>query len=393
MDMEMYLEGANCSSTEENKVGRSPLCQACLDLDETAVNTLLKSGVDINFSGKDGKTPLHLICGTNSETASTFGILKTLLANGADVNAKDNHNQTPLFLACENDNVGIVRMLLSADHKPHVRTLNGDSAMKIACKKANYWFSYHCHKDISGSIMSPAVQIAKCLLSKHASLSTEATCLPAAVQFSHYNIIKDLLESGMSVNLADDNGRTPLGCACMVDLVEPDVVELLLKFGANVNCGGTWGRQKPLKFAFAHNSLEKIRLLLSYGAEITSEEMTELVSVSLSKLFLENPEVINFYSKDLRPWRFLLSAGFTPSLHGTPGLVEDIITKLQQIQKCSSYNQVVPCIKSLLFPLRSLKWWCRISIRKHMKLSIDDNIRKLVIPTQLKEYLLFSEFT
>lgn len=394
MDMEMYIHETRNSNTEEDKVGRSPLCQACLDFDETAVSSLLKSGADVNSSGKDGKTPLHLVCEeASSETPSSFAILQLLLTNGADINAKDKYHQTPLILACENDNLEYARVLLSEGCKPDVITPSGNSAMKIACKNANYWFSSHCHKNISDSMIVPAVHIAKCLLGKFSSLSMEATCLPAAVQFSHHDIVKDLLECGMSVNQPDDNGRTALGCACMVESVEPDIVELLLRFGADVNRGGSWGKQKPLKFAFAHNSLEKIKLLLSYGAQITSEEMTELVSMNLSRSILENPEVINFYSKDLRSWRFLLAAGFTPTFHGAPGTVNDLLMKLRQMQKCSSYNQIVPWIKSLLFPLRSLKSWCRISIRRHLKFSINDNIEKLEIPHKLKEYLLFSEVT
>ena len=349
MDMETYIHETQNNSTEEGNIGRSPLCQACLELNETTVRNLLKSGADVNLSDIDGKTPLHLVCGAGTET-SNFDILQILLMNGANVNAKDNKDQTPLFIACENDNLELVRLLLSAGCKPDVITANGNSAMKIACKNANYWFSSHCHT--SSSMIAPAVYIAKCLLSRQTSLSTEATCLPAAVQFSHYNIVKDLLKCGMSVNQPDDNGRTALGCACMIESVEPDVVELLLKFGADVNRGGSWGKQKPLKFAFAHNSLEKIKLLLSYGAQITSDEMTELVSVNLSKSFLENPEVINFYSEDLRSWRFLLAAGFTPTLNGTPGTVNDLVTKLLQVNTFS----IVKCHRRKYSPFAWRKY-------------------------------------
>jgi hypothetical protein len=49
---------------------------------------------------------------------------------------------------------------------------------------------------------------------------------------------------------------------------------------------------------------------------MTEEEMTEMVSLSLSKSILENPEVVGPNSKELMSWRLLLKTGTRPMVQG-----------------------------------------------------------------------------
>lgn len=191
----------------------------------------------------------------------------------------------------------------------------------------------------------------------------------------------------MDVNRLDDNQRTPLGCACTSASSSLSLVQLLLEHGADVNKGGGWRKHKPLIFAYVHNSVDKIRLLLSYGAKITAEEMSELVSLSLSKSILGNPEVIGPTSKELLSWRLLLKAGSRPLVQGT------LATKVHQLSMCSSYSQISPWIHTLLNPLLSLKDICRITVRRHLPISIDSSIEQLPLPRSLKNFLMFKEFS
>lgn len=211
--------------------------------------------------------------------------------------------------------------------------------------------------------------------------------LPTAVQYKDSGLVKELLQLGMDINMLDDNQCTPLGAACSSVNVRCDIVKLLLENGADVNKGGGWRKQKPLIFAYVHNSVEKIILLLSYGASLTPDEMTELVSLSISKSILENPEVIGPYSKELMSWRLLLAAGFQPSSQSV-----QLTYKMQKLNICSSYEKISPWIHSMLYPLYSLKEICRISIRNSMKPCIDDNIKKLALPRSMKDFLTFGEF-
>ena len=270
----------------------------------------------------------------------------------------------------------------------------------MACKTAELWFFWHCRPETAATADAankkgeprkleprhfPPIVIAKQLLQAGADPG-EATLLPAAVNFGAVEVVKEFLQLGMDVNMLDDNQRTPLGSACTSTNVPPSVVRLLLEHGADVNKGGGWRKHKPLIFAYVHNSVDKIRLLLSYGARITEEEMSELVSLSLSKSILENPEVICPTSKELMSWRLLLKTGARPLVQGS------LATKVHQLSMCSSYAQISPWIPTLLNPVLSLRDACRIVVRSSLPASIDDNVERLPLPRALKDFCTFREF-
>ena len=365
------------------------LALACSLGNVEAVRLLVKAGADVNIAGSDGKTLLRYTCEKEEHKPELLEILDILIENGADINESDNMGCTPLYYACLADDTKMVYRLIHEGCSVNIKTVEGDSPMKVACRNAEYWFFWK-GRDTHGACcpVDPnefaPVQIIKLLL-QNGSDPGEATCLPTAVQFGAINLVKELLNYSMNVNMMDQSERSPLGCACSSAKVDASVVEMLLQQGADVNKGGGWRKQKPVIFAYAHNSVEKIRLLLSYGAEITEDEMTDLVSLSLSKSVLENPEVISPSSKELISWRLLLAAGFRPVIGGS------LQGKIHKLTICSSYDKISSWIPSLLSPVHSLSECCRICIRRCLPLSIDENIVMLPLPPRLKKFLQFKE--
>ncbi|XP_033743823.1 putative ankyrin repeat protein RF_0381 [Pecten maximus] len=375
----------------------TPLSLACKQGNVEMVKMLVQEGSDIGAPGNDGKTALHYTCeggdriidGNDDEKTDDFlEILQFLLDSGANVDWKDNMGRTPLFTACEADDLAMVSLLVRHNCDVNIQTVDGDCPIRVTCRNAKFWTHRPGSSNLGQSHPSyfPPIQITKVLLQANADIS-KATLLPTAVQYKDAELIRELLELGMDINMLDDNQCTPLGAACSSVNVPCNIVKLLLEHGADVNKGGGWRKQKPLIFAYVHNSVEKIRLLLSYGASLTPDEMTELVSLSFSKSILENPEVIGPYSKELMSWRLLLAAGFQPSSQSA-----QLTYKMQQLNICSSYDKISPWIQSMLYPLYSLKEICRISIRNNIPASIDDNIREMTLPKSLKDFLLFTEF-
>ncbi|KAK7098015.1 poly [ADP-ribose] polymerase tankyrase-2-like [Littorina saxatilis] len=380
--------------SEEERL--SPLSLACMQGRLDAAKLLLEHGADVSLPGPEGQTALHLLCGAEERCSDMAELGDLLISHGASIDAADNMGKTPVLRACESEDHKLVHVLCTARCNVNIHDYNGDSPIKVACKTAELWFFWHCRPETSGEASKtpprklepshfPPIVIAKRLLEAGAD-PQEATLLPAAVNFGAVEVLKEFLTLGMDVNMLDDNQRTPLGCACTAASVPPSVVRLLLEHGADVNKGGGWRKHKPLIFAYVHNSVDKIRLLLSYGARIQEEEMSELVSLSLSKSILENPEVVGPHSKELLSWRLLLKTGTKPLVQGT------LATKVHQLSMCSSYNQISPWIQTLLNPLLSLKDMCRIAIRSSLSTSIDTNLQQLPLPRSLKDFCMFGEF-
>lgn len=372
-----------------------PISYACAQGSINILKFFLEIGVDTNIPGTDGKLPIHYTCDSNERAddkkAECVQALQILIQANCDVNVVDNMGRTPLFLACEADDVEAVRILLVESRcDVNIKTVVGDSPMKVACRNAKYWSYWH-GKELNSmgkkenAFDFPPVQITKMLLQANTDVS-EATLLPTAVQLGDTKLVEELLDLGMDINMLDDNMCTPLGIACSSTYVRSQLVRLLLDRGADVNKGGGWKKQKPLIFAYVHNSVDKIKLLLSYGAKLTAEEMTELVSLTLSKSILENPEVIGPNSKELLSWRLLMAQGFSPVIQGT-----ELHCKVHKLSICSSYDKIEPWIRSLLYPMHSLKELCRISIRENVKVPVDRNIECLPLPDSIKDFLKVKE--
>lgn len=371
-----------------------PISYACAQGSIDVLKYFLEIGVDPNIPGTDGKLPIHYTCDADerAEEKKTGCVqaLDSLIQAKCDVNVVDNMGRTPLFLACEADDVEAVKLLIENECNVNIQTVCGDSPMKVSCRNAKYWSYWHGREtNSSGKKLSafnfPPVKITKMLLQANADLS-EATLLPTAVQLGDLRLVEELLDLGMDINMLDDNMCTPLGIACSSTQVSAQLVKLLLDRGADVNKGGGWKKQKPLIFAYVHNSVDKIKLLISYGANLTPHEMTDLVSLTISKSILENPEVIGPNSKELLSWRLLMAHGFTPVVQGT-----ELHTKIHQLSMCSSHDKIAPWIYELLYPVRSLKEICRISIRNTMRIPVDSNVDKLMLPLSIKAFLKVNE--
>ncbi|XP_005095814.1 putative ankyrin repeat protein RF_0381 [Aplysia californica] len=394
MDLDDILANKPVIGTLEHDPRMSKLSLACQMADRPQVISLLEQGVDVNAGSTDGMTAMHHLCCSDDFPYVRGLILEQLFAHGANINAVDDSGCSPILLACLNDQVSLVNILIKAGCDVNVSNNYGDTPFSIACRLASEGW-YFWNTDIMngengvGSCGQddgfPPVLICKVLL-KAGACPTQATLLPAAVLFSTMSLVKEFLDLGMDVNRMDQNRRTPLGCAACTSHIPASMMKLLLENGADANEARGGKKSKPIISAYVHNSVEKIRLLLSYRATVSDEEMSELVSLSLSKGFLENPEIIQEDNPELLAWKLLVKAGSRPKL-------PLLSIKLKRISLCSSYPRVRPLLHKLLFPVLSLSDWCRIAIRSQLPPSVDDNVDLLPLPNKLKSFLKFSEFS
>ena len=83
------------------------LCSDCKDLQDASVrghcecvNTLIKTGADVNMMDTSGRTPLMLVLNAENDdddsSISSYKCVGLLMNAGADVNLSDNWGDTPL---------------------------------------------------------------------------------------------------------------------------------------------------------------------------------------------------------------------------------------------------------------------------------------------------------
>jgi ankyrin repeat protein/mono/diheme cytochrome c family protein len=180
--------------------------------DPMKAKLLLLHGADVNAKTVDGRTALH------AAAMLPMGgrVVKLLLEVGADVDARTLTGNTPLFGAVA---AGLENTLLLLDHgaDPNIPSQTGATPLMVARTTDVVWL----------------------LVAKGAHINARSkrgeTALAAAAGRGDDGSVELLLSKGADVNATDYRGYTPLMHAAQYDRDSPDVVRMLLAYGANAN--------------------------------------------------------------------------------------------------------------------------------------------------------------
>lgn len=151
---------------------------------ENTVKLLLEYGVDI--SSKAARSALH-----EATQSGKKPIMSSLIWNGADLETTDSASRTPLSLAVENGDIEAVRALLRAGSNPEVvvagpKNMEGETTTVQALS----WAAAHGMVEIFS-------------LLRRAGTDSSAAFFPA-IENGQYDIVYELLESGMASELVGD---------------------------------------------------------------------------------------------------------------------------------------------------------------------------------------------
>ncbi|PJD97096.1 MAG: hypothetical protein CK425_04900, partial [Parachlamydia sp.] len=162
--------------------GSTALISACQNPDMTpaVIKKFIELGADVKQLDDIGITPLHRAC----EFAPH--LIEVLIQAGADVNASDIYGLKPIHTAANASNISAEQIQLLLDQGMSIddRTSDGRTFLTMVCYK-------------------------------------------------NAPLIKTALKLNAQVNVADDDGFTPLIAACGNPLATPEDIELLFEHGAN----------------------------------------------------------------------------------------------------------------------------------------------------------------
>ncbi|KAJ8665291.1 hypothetical protein QAD02_006953 [Eretmocerus hayati] len=274
--IDVILSAHVTNSKESNPVddrGFSHFHAACMRDDPSIVEIFLKNGVDvntrINLDSPDwaNYTPLHF-----AVENKCLATVKLLLRYQADINAKDvKMGFTPLHLATVHFREEIVRELLCHGADINNKSRTGTTPLHIAASNATE---------------KESASLVKILISFHADVNcTEllkfSTPLHLATLHKNYEIIELLLKNGANVNAKERDGKTPLHTMALRDprkeldmeLVESyrKIITALVDAGCDINLQDAYGRT-PLHMSSLYRNLAGAFALLQHGADINIED-------------------------------------------------------------------------------------------------------------------------
>lgn len=235
-----------------DREGRTPLMYAILGFAVEIAMDLILAMVDVNAQDIYGNTALHF---------ASFGgeehVVEALLQAGASVNLQRIGGATPLHLAIIAQHPLIIAKLLHANADPEkillVKRSESDedgwalNALEYASLKGLHMIVEH--------LLSHGV---------HPSIIDDfgASVLYDCGSLGFFEVIRTLIEAGVSVDAQDASGQIPLSMAIQYN--HRGAAEILMRLGANATLPSHDG-WTPLDIAVSNGNIDLAQLLISNG--------------------------------------------------------------------------------------------------------------------------------
>lgn len=221
------------------------LAEAARTGDVKSVQSLIKTGADVDQASGDGTTAL-----AHAAYRNDIAMLEVLLKAGADVDLANDFGATPLYLAAASADEQLTEKLLKAGANPNLGLLSGETPLMAATNRGKL----ATVKLLLGHDADP-----------NASESIAGqTGLMWAIADKRTELVELLVESEADVHLSSKGGFTPLMFAAQQGDV--DSARILLGAGANVDELMPKTGLTPLLVASASGFEEVTSLLLERGA-------------------------------------------------------------------------------------------------------------------------------
>lgn len=265
--IEILLEAGANSNVAFAFNGTSPLYFAVQTDNVSVVKTLLKFGAKVNDTCRDGNTALH--------AAALYGslpIVECLLNHKADARLTNAKGETARDVAINQGNTDIVNLLaqpVETEKNILIKSYYDKECMGFVSNMEDENCSDETPRCLHSAARIGDINIIRHLVDTGLSINSQnmygCTPLRIAARQGRVDVAKFLIEKGANVNTRDSFNISLLHSATWQE--NPMISELLLQNGANVNSLDYYGKT-PLHHAIVHKSLQITKLLLEGGADV-----------------------------------------------------------------------------------------------------------------------------
>lgn len=273
--LNMLLQrGADANATETS--GDSALhvaifgCECKTILQQTLLNKIIaalaKSEANFNLENKDGETPL-VTAAQQKEGSFGVSLVKTFIANGANVNYTNQYDENIAQILTDGEKKNAAAQFILAQSKPAAGQGLGKPTDEGFMRAANSGNWKRVLRMINTGANPNAVD----------NDFSDNTALHYATKNKEIDVVNALLKKGANVNAANEYGETPLNNALnpLDQVVDINLVKTLMGAGAKVNTQSKDGLT-PLMQAVGNSDIDIsiIKLLLEKGANpnLTNKE-------------------------------------------------------------------------------------------------------------------------
>lgn len=192
-------------------------------------------------------------------------LVEEILNDGADVSNRDDHDWTALFWAALHGYEDVLNLLIKKGTNPDAKCKTSTSDTPL------YWAAKYGHEAVLDILLENGADFRHVINSYRDSYRD--TAMGAAVTQGHTAIVKRLLNAGMKV---DDDLQGDAGKYALIEAAgtgKEDMVDLLIKYGADANMEDSSGfYSNPLIAAAVQRHRKIVEKLVSKGANINTNQ-------------------------------------------------------------------------------------------------------------------------
>lgn len=258
-----------------NSQGSTLLVKAIVYEHPAMVQKLLAKGADVNLTNRNRLTALHAVAET-TKIEIAIDVIKTTL----DINARGDAGGTPFYIAVQNNNIPIVKFLLSAGVDCNIPLFIGITPIRKAISEGFVDIAILLFHNGASLTDEDTIELL-CLASRHNKTEMVERILdnnPAlinkqnkndnfplftAILGGHRTMVQRLLKKGADAKVVNLNKLTVLHVLAETNNIEiaTDLINLVFEINARSIDGGT-----ALYTAVQNNNISMVKFLLEERA-------------------------------------------------------------------------------------------------------------------------------